>query len=312
MRADVVNQDALVSSAAGKGLPALPNLGHDFLAGQARKPAIASAVVRAMEFTQVWNKLEGGAKQTMWPNMPTEAKCQIAWFAILLAVSLTGCDSGKSSVHKAPGPLPSSSPDTPVVRLVNKRIGYEAGALVRSEIKQLLWDEGKGPILPEDRIKPLLDSIPKALNDRLHSTRDVPANLYRPLRDSGVTGTTYESIYDTLGMVVSLNPDVLILSVHERPIGPHPRLPPNWDLSSDDRARREYLKGRIEFITGGIAFRIYAGTLVPWSKELYVFSTDPKIESGRLMVETNQATIVLPAGKLVLRNHDNDVDVKRE
>lgn len=249
----------------------------------------------------------------MWPSMPTHTKCQIAvWFAILLTVSLTGCDSGKSSLHKEPGPLPLSSPDTPIYRWVSKRIGYEAGALVRSEIKQSLWDDGKGLILPENRIKPLLASIPKELNDQLHSTRDVPASLYPVLRDTGVTGTTYESIYDTWGIVVSLNPDVLILSVHERPVGPHSRLPSNWDLSSDDRARREYLNGRIEFITGGIAFRIYAGTLVPWSKEMYVFSPDPKIESGRLKVETNQTTIVLPAGKLVLRNHDNDVDVKRE
>lgn len=248
----------------------------------------------------------------MHPNMATVAKFKIVWMAIIPAIFLTSCDSGKPSVNKEPGPLPLSSPDTPIYRWVSKRMDYEAGALVRSEIKQTLWDDGKGLILPKDRIKPLLASIPKELNDRLLSTRDVPTSLYPPLRDSGAKGTTYESIYDTWGMVVSLNSDVLILSVHERPVGPHPRLPLKWDLSSEDRTRREYLNRRIEFITGGIEFRIYAGTLIPWSKEMYVFSPDPKIESGRLKVDSDQATILLPTGRLALHKHDNDVEVKRE
>jgi hypothetical protein len=218
-----------------------------------------------------------------------------------------GCDSGWSGAHREAGPLPLTSPDKPIVRLVDKRTTFEQG-----EIKRLLWNEGKNPILAKDRIKPLLDSIPKELNDRLHSTRDVPAKLYPPLRDTGATGTTYEYLYDTWGMVVSLNPDVLILSVHETPVGPHYKLPPNWGLFSGDRARREYLNGRIEYIIGGVELGIYAGTLVPWSKEMHVFSTDPKVESGRLKFENNQATILLPTGKLVLLRHDSDVDVRRE
>ncbi|MFZ0826004.1 MAG: hypothetical protein WAO02_01145 [Verrucomicrobiia bacterium] len=247
-------------------------------------------------------------RSTLRPNVSPKAICQIAKrLAILLAVALTGCDSGWTGVHKEAGPLPLSSPDMPIVRLVDKRRTFEQG-----EIKRLLWDEGKGPILAEDRVKPLLDSIPKELNDRLHSTRNVPAKLYQPLRDTGDTGTTYEYIYDTWGIVVSLNPDVLIVSVHETPVGPHSRLPRSWDELSIDQARRENLNGRIEFITGGVELVIYAGTLVPWSKEMYIFSTDPKVESGRMKFENNQATILLPTGKLVLVHHDDDVDVRRE
>jgi hypothetical protein len=235
-------------------------------------------------------------------------KSQIAnRLAMLLAVALTGCGSGPTGPHKEAGPLPLSSPDTPIVRLVDKRRTFEQG-----EIKRLLWDEGKGPILAADRVKPLLDSTPKELNDRLHATRNVPAKLYPPLRDTGDTGTTFEYLYDTWAIVVSLNPDVLIVSLHETPVGPHSKLPRSWDALSIAPARREYLEGRIEFITGGVELGIYAGTLVPWSKEMYVFSTDPKVESGRLQFENNQATIKLPTGKLVLLQHDDDVDVKRE
>ena len=112
--------------------------------------------------------------------------------------------------------------------------------------------------------------------------------------------------------MVSLNPDVLIVSVHETPVGPHSRLPRSWDWLSIDQARRDYLNGRIEFITGGVELVIYAGTLVPWSKEMYVISTDPHVESGRLKFENDQTTILLPAGTLALVHHDGDVDVRRE
>lgn len=229
----------------------------------------------------------------------------------LLAVSVTalviliGCDSGWSGPHKEVGPLPLSSSDVPIVRVVDKRKTFEQG-----EIKRLFWDEGKGLVLAEDRIKPLLESIPKDLNDRLHSTRNVPNNLYPPLRNT--PGTTYEYVYDTWEMVVSLNPDVLIVSVYETPVGPHNRLPAKWDSLLIDQARREYLDRRVEHISGGIELVTYAGTLVPWSKEMYVFSTDPKVKNGRLTFENNRAEVILPSGKLLLVNNDGDVNVTRE
>ena len=239
--------------------------------------------------------------------MSQKPKCQIATrLAILLAVVLTGCDSGWTGAHREPGPLPLSSPDMPIIRFVDKRRMFGVG-----EFKRLIWYEGKSPALADDRIKPLLQSIPKELNDRLRSTRDVPAKLYPPLRDTGATGTTYEYIYDTWVVVVSLNPDVLIVSAHETPVGPHSTQPHSWDRLSIDRARREYLDGRVELIPEG-RWPIHVGTLVPWSKEMYVFSTNSKVESGRLKFENNVATILLPTGKLVLLHHDDDVNVRRE
>ena len=229
-------------------------------------------------------------------------------FTASVTLALTGCDSGWSGVHKEAGPLPLSSPDKPIVRLVDKRKTFEIG-----EETRLFWDEGNGPILANDRIKPLLESIPKELKDRLQSTRDVPANLYPTMRERGVTGTTYEYLYETWGIAVSVNPDVLILSVHERPVGPHSKLPHNWG-GINDLARWKYIYGRNEFITGemGLTLGIYAGTLVPWSKEMHVFSTDPEIKSGRLMFENNRAEVLLPVGKLLLVHHDDDVDVTRK
>ena len=144
---------------------------------------------------------------------------------VLATLTLTGCGPSSTGPHKEAGPLPLSSPDKPVVRVVDKRTTFEQG-----EMKRLFWDEGTSLILAADRIKPLLDSNPKELSDRHHATRDVPANLYPPLRNS--TGTTFEYLYDTWGIVVSLNPDVLIVSVYERPVGPHNRLPPAWDSMS--------------------------------------------------------------------------------
>lgn len=47
VRTGVVNQNASVSSAAGRGLPALPRLSHDFLVGQVQNLALASTVMKA-------------------------------------------------------------------------------------------------------------------------------------------------------------------------------------------------------------------------------------------------------------------------
>ena len=226
-------------------------------------------------------------------------------FALLATLTLTGCGPNSTGPHKEAGPLPLSSIDKPIVRVVDKSTSFERG-----ETKQLFGDEGNGPMHATDRIKPLLDAIPKELSDRLHATRDVPANLYPPLRDS--PGMTYEYLYDTWGIVVSLNPDVLIVSAYERPVGPHNRLPPAWDSMSVARERYQYLNGQVEYITGTSELRIYAGALVPWSKEMYVFSTDPKVKNGRLTFENDRGEILLPAGKLVLVRHDDDIAVTRE
>jgi len=224
---------------------------------------------------------------------------------VLVSLTFVGCDSRWSGQHKEAGPLPLSSPDKPIVRLVNKRKTFEQG-----ELKQLFWDEGEGPVLAQDRIKPLLDSVPKELADRLNSTRDVSVDLYPPTRGRG--GTTYEYVYDTWGVVVSLNPDVLIYSVFEPPVGPHSKLPRSWDGLSIDATRRAFLERRVEFITGGSALNIYAGTLVPWSKEMQVFSTDSKVKSEPLIFKDDRAEVLLSVGKLVFVRHGDDIEVTRE
>jgi hypothetical protein len=45
---------------------------------------------------------------------------------------------------------------------------------------------------------------------------------------------------------------------------------------------------------------------------MYVFSTDPKVKSGRLTFEKDRAEVFLPVGKLLLVHHDDDVDISRE
>jgi len=216
-------------------------------------------------------------------------------------------DTGWTGEHKEAGPLPLSSPDMPIVRLVEKRSTFEM------EYKRLLWDEGNGPIEARDRIKPLIESVPKEFVERMFSKIKVPAKYFVGLRDK--TGTSDEPKYEGWGVVVSLNPDVLIVSVHECSYGPQAQRRPRWDISLRDKARSAYIHARIEYIEYGYGYfspHLYAGTLVPWSKEMHVFSTDPTIKSGRLIFDVDQATVVVPAGKLVLRHHDDDVDVTRQ
>jgi hypothetical protein len=277
------------------------NIGGEMDCGAAAHPKLDAPEPFAMLAPAGESAMKTNNTTTLWAARVVFA----ASLTVLATFALTGCGPSSTGPHKEAGPLPLSSPDKPIVLVVDKRSNFEQG-----EIKSLFWDEGSGPTLAADRVKLLVDSIPKELGDRLHSTRDVPANLYPPLRNS--TGSTYEYLYDTWGIVVSLNPDVVIVSVYERPVGPHNRLPPAWDSMSVARERYEYLDKQVEFVTGTSELRIYAGALVPWSKEMYVFSTDPKVKNGPLTFENDHAEILLPAGKLILVRHDDDIAVTRE
>jgi hypothetical protein len=104
---------------------------------------------------------------------------------------------------------------------------------------------------------------------------------------------------------------VLVVSARETPVGPHSPQPRSWDRSSIDQARRDYLDKRVEYIPG-TRWPIETGTIVPWSEEIYLFSTDTTVKSGRLTFENNRAEIALPVGKLLFVRHDDDVDVSRE
>lgn len=233
--------------------------------------------------------------------MSRKLKCQIARrLTILVAVALAGCDSGWTGPRKEPGPLPLSSPNAPITRLVKTRATFEV------TLKQVLWDEGNGPVPIGERVKPLVNAVPKELTDQLHLTRNVP-------RQNG-NGRFDQAIYDVWGVVVSVNPDVLIVTVRERPLGSYEWLFQDWDRIYITSARADYIDQHSEAFNYlcGSEIPINAGTLVPWSTNMYVVSTDPKVEYGRLKFENDQATVLLPTGKLVFRHHDDDVDVSRE
>jgi hypothetical protein len=227
----------------------------------------------------------------------------VVWVVIwILAASR---ETDWTGIHQEAGPLPLSSPAIPIVRLVDKRNTFERGLQTI-----VFWDEGNGPIRAEDRIKALLDSVPKEFTERMFSQKKVPAKFFPPLRDD--IGVTDYPKYDATGVVVSLNPDVLIVSVRERPLPPDDHPARDWDSFSYDQSRRQYIDARIEHIRGGRALTLYAGTLIPWSNEMHVFSTDPKIKNGPLNFDNKRAEVTLPVGKLVLVHHNEDVDVTRQ
>jgi hypothetical protein len=227
----------------------------------------------------------------------------VVW--ILIWIMAASRDTGWTGMHEEAGPLPLSSPAIPIVRLVNKRSTFEV------DLKELYWDEGNGPILAEDRVKALLDSVPKEFMKRMLSQKKVPSKFFPPLHDA--TGTTDYPNYDATGIVVSLNPDVLVVSVRERLSPPVDHPARDWDILSYDKIRSQYIDGRIEHLRGGsMSLNIYAGTLIPWSNEMHVFSTDPKIKNGRLRFDNDRAEVPLPVGKLVFIHHNDDVDVTRQ
>lgn len=73
MRAGGVNQAASVSRAAVRGLPALPNLGHDFLARQVQNLALASA--ERLAKPTAWTRIFMGA---FYGNITLKAESQAA------------------------------------------------------------------------------------------------------------------------------------------------------------------------------------------------------------------------------------------
>jgi hypothetical protein len=204
-------------------------------------------------------------------------------------------DTGWSAPREEQGPLPLSSPGTPIKRLIKTRETFEV------TLREVLWDEGNGPVPMEERVKPVVNAVPKELLDRLRLTRNVP-------RPNG-KGRFDQPIYDAWGTVVSVNPDVLIVTVRERPQGSYEHLFQEW---FETAPRGHFIRERLEWLGWcDCEMPFHAGPLVPWSDEMYIVSTDPKVRYARLKFENDQATVLLPDGKLVLHHHDDDVDVTR-
>jgi hypothetical protein len=218
---------------------------------------------------------------------------------LLLTGVVTGCAKW-SAPHAVPGPVPLGPPGTPIVRLQQELPTFEV------TYTQTLWDDGGGAVKAEDRVKAITDAIPKPLLDRLNLTR----------KALNVRGEPYDRrICDARAVVVSLNPDVLIVSVAES----KPRQQ-KWELT-DAFSDWDQKDGRWQIVQKALDrgfgyllgdYGLYAGPLVPWADEMYAYSTDPAVPFQRLKFENGQAIVPLPNGKLVLSRRDIDVDVTRE
>lgn len=220
--------------------------------------------------------------------------------AIFAAVILAGCDSGWVGPVKDPGPLPLSSTNTPITRLVKTRVTFEV------TLREVFWDEGNGPVPVGQRVKPVADAVPKELLDQLSVTRTIPS--------SNGNRNWNQPIYLPWGVVVAVNPDVMIVVLRATTPGSEAYPFEDWSIAPNE-TRGQYIHQRLEYfnyIVSGCDIPINAGTLVPWSDKMYVVSTDPKVINGWLELTNNLATVRLPDGKLIFRHHDDDVDVSRE
>jgi hypothetical protein len=221
---------------------------------------------------------------------------------VLLALIsvVTGCDGKWSSPKAVPGPVPLGPPDAPITRLKREKPTFEV------TYTEILWEDGHGPVRAQDRVKILTDAVPKELLNRLNMTR----------KAFNVRGEQYDQLVcDARAVVVSLNPDVLIVSVEERKPpqqnGELNEVFSDWDWKE---GRWQVVQNALERVFGYWLgnFGLYAGPLVPKADEMYAFSTDSGVEFQRLKFENGQAIILLPRGKLILRSHGIDVDVSRE
>ncbi len=219
---------------------------------------------------------------------------------LALITFVPGCDGKWSSPKAAPGPVPLGPPGAPITRLKREKPTFEV------TYTEILWDDGHGLVRAQDRLKTLTDAVPKQLLDRLNMTR----------RAFNVRGEQYDQLVcDARAVVVSLNPDVLIVSVGERK-PPQQKGKLNDVFSDWDRKEERWqvvqnaLEGGFGYWLGD--FGLYAGPLVPWADDMYAFSNDPGVRFQRLKFENGQAIIPLPRGKLILRRRGIDVDVSRE
>jgi len=231
---------------------------------------------------------------------------------LLLVVVVAGC-GGWSVPQEAPGPVPLGPPGTTIARLKRENPNFE------TTLTEILWNDGHGPVKAADRVKTILDAAPKQLLDRLKMTRKGLSLQGTPIDDL---------VYDARAVVVSLNPDVVIVSLGERYLPRHPddgirpggrangktdinnTLFSPWDQQGERWGFMKTVSDYFGFWLGD--FNVWAGPLVPWADEMYAFSPDPGVGFRRVNFENGQATVPLPKGKLVLRRRDIDVDVSRE
>lgn len=217
--------------------------------------------------------------------------------AVLLVVGsvfLTGCGP-----REEPGALPLTSASQPIKRL---RVVRGFG---NTRHHHTVWDLGDGPIEPMERIAALRSAVPEELIEKLGSTRTVQ-------RKKVGAPPVERPNYCSWGTVVSLDPDIMIVTVREVPDFAKQHPFEGWLYGPAPRAQREYMKRHLELIgTLGITLSYHAGTLLPWSSEMYVVSCDPDVVTGDLTFVDDRAEIPFPGGQLVVVHKDGEVAVER-
>lgn len=193
-----------------------------------------------------------------------------------------------------PGPIPLTSPNKQIKRI---RVVRGRG---NTRHERTLWDLGDGPVEPMDRIAGLRRAIPAVLKERLATTQ--------PIQFKANAKPVETPVYIARATVVSLAPDVMIVTVRENgkvhPFG-------EWNLAST-KARRDYIDRHRELIgADGVTLGYHAGTLLPWSSEMYVVSCDPNVATEELTFVNDVAEVGLPNGTLKLTHANGDVTVER-
>jgi hypothetical protein len=180
--------------------------------------------------------------------------------------------------------------------------------------RTVYWKEGKDkdPVPAGERITPLVAAFPKVLQDEVDATEDIP---------SGTGRTLPRSLNVAWGAVVSVNPDVMIVTIRKQaprgaPVEAYPF--EAWVSWPANDARGEELQRRMEdfaFIVQNSYVHISAGPLAPWSEEMWAVSTEPAFQSRRIAFENDHAIVTLPGETLVLTrrgDRDDRVDVVRK
>jgi len=224
--------------------------------------------------------------------------------AVIGSILLAGCGPREES-----GPLPLTTASTPV-----KRITVVRGPFTFRE-HHTLWDFGEGPVEPMERIGDLRNAVPDQLIQQLELTK-----IGR--REAG--GRPFERIaYDGHATVVSLDPDIMIVTIREIPDIGTEDLFAGWHgdfrhpserkyLHNPPRTRHEYIHNHREMIgTLGTTLSYYAGPLVPWSSEMYAVSSDPAVVAERLTFVDDRMEIPFAGGRLVGVHKDDSVMVER-
>lgn len=179
---------------------------------------------------------------------------------------------------------------------------------------QVLWKERIGHVPIADRIKALQQAVPDRLFHRLTTTRSVPepmqlgkGNWVKP--PAGLAnGMISQSVYDARATVISLDPDVMIVTVRKRPAGSYE------DLFLDSQERTAIRKTRLIAYDDrhGATLSAFADTRLPASSEMYVVSTEGDVKSGPLEFDGDRAEIPFAAGKLIVLRNGDVADVVQE